>query len=108
MNLAATSVSLMLMALAARIMLLFLEVLLLGLAHGHWSLVARARFRTLRAGVSRQRIDAEVLFELAPEDLTALGVNSIGHRRKLLAAIAMLRAEPSATSERSASVAGPE
>ena len=56
-------------------------------------------------------IDPEVLFELTPEDLTALGVTSIGHRRKLLAAIAMLRAEPGATietSERSASVAGPE
>ena len=56
-------------------------------------------------------IDAEVLFELTPEDSTALGVTSIGHRRKLLAAIAMLRAEPGATietSERSASVVGPE
>ena len=56
-------------------------------------------------------IDAEVLFELTPEDLTGLGVTSIGHRRKLLAAIAMLRAEPGATietSERSASVVGPE
>jgi hypothetical protein len=42
-------------------------------------------------------IDAEVPFELTPEDLTALGVTSIGHRRKLLAAIAMLRAEPGTT-----------
>ena len=56
-------------------------------------------------------IDAEVLFELTPEDSTALGVTSIGHRRKLLAAIAVLRAEPGATietSERSAPFAGPE
>jgi hypothetical protein len=38
-------------------------------------------------------VDAEVLPELTPEDLIGLGVTSIGHRRKLLAAIAALRAE---------------
>jgi class 3 adenylate cyclase/predicted ATPase len=36
-------------------------------------------------------IDAEVLPELTGEDLIGLGVTSIGHRRKLLAAIAALR-----------------
>jgi hypothetical protein len=36
-------------------------------------------------------IDAAVLPELTGDDLTALGVTSIGHRRKLLAAIAALR-----------------
>src|SRR5499433_3052946 len=36
-------------------------------------------------------VDAEVLPELTAEDLIGLGVNSIGHRRKLLAAIAALR-----------------
>jgi class 3 adenylate cyclase/predicted ATPase len=36
-------------------------------------------------------IDGEILPELTAEDLTGLGVTSIGHRRKLLAAIAMLR-----------------
>jgi hypothetical protein len=36
-------------------------------------------------------IDATVLSELTAEDLTGLGVTSIGHRRKLLAAIAALR-----------------
>ena len=36
-------------------------------------------------------IDVEVLTELTADDLTGLGVNSIGHRRKLLAAIAALR-----------------
>jgi hypothetical protein len=36
-------------------------------------------------------IDGEVLPELTADDLTGLGVNSIGHRRKLLAAIAALR-----------------
>ncbi|SDJ85014.1 adenylate/guanylate cyclase [Bradyrhizobium sp. Rc2d] len=37
-------------------------------------------------------VDAEVLMELTAEDLVGLGVVSIGHRRKLLAAIAALRA----------------
>jgi class 3 adenylate cyclase len=36
-------------------------------------------------------VDAAVLPELTADDLTALGVASIGHRRKLLAAIAALR-----------------
>lgn len=36
-------------------------------------------------------IDPEVLPELTADDLIALGITSIGHRRKLLAAIAALR-----------------
>ena len=36
-------------------------------------------------------IDAEVLSRLTAEDLIALGVSSIGHRRKLLDAIALLQ-----------------
>jgi class 3 adenylate cyclase/tetratricopeptide (TPR) repeat protein len=36
-------------------------------------------------------IDAVVLPDLTPEDLTTLGVVSVGHRRRLLAAIAALR-----------------
>ncbi len=36
-------------------------------------------------------IDGAVLPELTAEDLTGLGITSIGHRRKLLAAIAALR-----------------
>jgi len=36
-------------------------------------------------------IDGEVLLELTADDLTGLGIVSIGHRRKLLAAIAALR-----------------
>ena len=41
-------------------------------------------------------VDADVLLELTAEDLSGLGVNSVGHRRKLLTAIAALRsaAEP--------------
>jgi class 3 adenylate cyclase len=38
-------------------------------------------------------VDAEVLPELTAEDLIGLGVTSIGHRRKLLAAIAALVAK---------------
>jgi class 3 adenylate cyclase/predicted ATPase len=38
-------------------------------------------------------IDAAVLPELTAEDLKDLGVNLVGHRRKLLAAIAALRSE---------------
>src|SRR5215831_19961579 len=45
----------------------------------------------------RSDVDTAVLPELTADDLTALGVTSIGHRRKLLAAIAALRpARPSA------------
>ena len=41
-------------------------------------------------------IDAEVLSELTADDLIGLGVKSIGHRRRLLAAIAALGSfEPS-------------
>src|SRR6516162_1537280 len=43
-------------------------------------------------------IDAEILPDLTAEDLTGLGVTSIGHRRKLLAAVAALREAPSAGS----------
>ena len=39
-------------------------------------------------------VDGEVLSELTADDLIGLGVNSIGHRRKLLAAIAARGAEP--------------
>ncbi len=38
-------------------------------------------------------VDADVLPELTGEDLIGLGVNSVGHRRKLLVAIAALGAE---------------
>ena len=57
-------------------------------------------------------VDAEVLPELTVDDLIGQGVTSIGHRRKLLAAIAALGTEPptggqSATSATSASTAAP-
>jgi class 3 adenylate cyclase/tetratricopeptide (TPR) repeat protein len=57
-------------------------------------------------------VDGEVLPELTADDFIGLGVTSIGHRRKLLAAIAALGTEPptgaqSATSATSASAAAP-
>jgi hypothetical protein len=39
-------------------------------------------------------IDAEILRELTADDLKDLGVKLVGHRRKLLAAIAALRPDP--------------
>src|SRR5271169_2308814 len=47
-------------------------------------------------------IDGEVLPELTADDLIGLGVSSIGHRRKLLAAIAALRSEAPPSVTRSA------
>jgi class 3 adenylate cyclase len=43
-------------------------------------------------------IDADLLGELTADELIALGIKSVGHRRKLLAAIATLKAEPSEAS----------
>ena len=48
-------------------------------------------------------IDAGVLPELTADDLKDLGVSLVGHRRKLLAAIAALRDEASPAESRSAS-----
>ena len=52
-------------------------------------------------------VDAEVLPELTAEDLIGLGVISIGHRRKLLAAIAALRQKPAPASEKTAPITSP-
>jgi class 3 adenylate cyclase len=41
---------------------------------------------------AKNSVDAEVLLELTAEDLKELGVEQVGHRRKILAAIAALRA----------------
>src|SRR5215469_10679329 len=52
-------------------------------------------------------VDAEVLPELTAEDLIGLGVTSIGHRRKLLAAIALLRERHGPTPETTGSATVP-
>jgi SAM domain (Sterile alpha motif) len=41
-------------------------------------------------------VDAKILAKLTAEDLTAIGVTSVGHRRSLLEAIAALGAGPAA------------
>src|SRR5215471_11091737 len=51
-------------------------------------------------------VDAEVLPELTAEDLIGLGVTSIGHRRKLLAAIAALGGKPAVDGART-TIEGP-
>ncbi len=43
------------------------------------------------ADFARNDVDGEVLLDLTPEDLVAIGVGSVGHRRKILAAIDKLR-----------------
>ena len=44
-------------------------------------------------------VEAEVLLRLTAEDLKDIGVSSVGHRRKLLEAIAELRERSSPTSD---------
>src|SRR5215470_5535233 len=44
---------------------------------------------------ARNAVDAEVVVELTADDLKDLGVEAVGHRRKLLAAIAALRRDRS-------------
>ena len=48
-------------------------------------------------------VDGEVLPELTADDLISIGVTSVGHRRKLLAAIAALGKEPPAVAQSAAS-----
>ena len=51
------------------------------------------------AAFAENHIDAETLKQLTADDLRELGVSSIGHRRKLLAAIGELNAVPSSALE---------
>jgi class 3 adenylate cyclase len=52
------------------------------------------------AGFRANDIDTDVLTELTEPDLERLGVASLGHRKKLLRAIASLREPSSAQAER--------
>ena len=52
-------------------------------------------------------VDPEVLPELTADDLIGLGVTSIGHRRKLLAAIAALRGDAAHAATEAAPAATP-
>ncbi len=51
-------------------------------------------------------VDGEVLSELTADDLISIGVTSVGHRRKLLAAIAALRSGTGAAPEPAAGSVG--
>ena len=50
-------------------------------------------------------VDGEVLPELTADDLISIGVSSVGHRRKLLAAIAALRSDAAPVATRVAPAA---
>ena len=65
-----------------------------GRHHGHRSLAAEPWPRTVRGCVPQNEIDETVLPGLTAEDLKELGVAALGHRRKLLDAIAALRSDP--------------
>src|SRR6516225_6267636 len=53
-------------------------------------------------------VDAEVLPSLTADDLIALGVTSVGHRRKLLDAVAALRGDVASVTEPAATVLSAE
>src|SRR5438067_7489956 len=57
-------------------------------------MAARPRARAIRARVREHHIDGEVLRRLTTQDLRELGIDSIGHRRRMLDAIAALPASP--------------
>jgi len=58
---------------------------------GEW--LRRLRLEQYERAFSENDVDVSVLPELTTEDLVGLGVTSIGHRRRLLGAIAALRDE---------------
>src|SRR5215472_15740126 len=49
------------------------------------------------ATFARNNVDGSILLELTAEDLASLGISSVGHRRRLLSAIAAFRDAPPAT-----------
>ena len=62
-----------------------------GRSYGHCGLAAEPRPREVRGCFRENDIDETVLPSLTAENLKELGVASLGHRRKLLDAIAALR-----------------
>jgi class 3 adenylate cyclase len=69
-----------------------------GRHHGHRGLAAEPCLGRYEAAFRDNEIDETVLPSLTAEDLKDLGVSIIGHRRKLLDAIAALRTDAAATS----------
>ena len=70
--------------------------------HGPRRLAAEPRLEQYEAAFRENDIDETVLPGLTAEDLKELGVASLGHRRKLLDAIAALRAGESAKTKATA------
>jgi class 3 adenylate cyclase len=68
----------------------------LGPCHGHRGLAAGLGFGRYEAAFRDNEIDETVLPSLTAEDLKDLGVSIVGHRRKLLDAIAALRTDAGA------------
>ena len=64
-----------------------------GSAAADAGLLLREEPRRLRTRIPRLQIDGKVLRQLTAEDLRDLGVASVGHRRRLLDAIAALRGD---------------
>ena len=61
---------------------------------GGW--LRRLGLEEYEAAFRENNIDGTILPSLTAEDLKELGVGSVGHRRKLLDAIARMRTEPGA------------
>jgi hypothetical protein len=55
---------------------------------------------------AENHIDGSILPELTADDLVALGINSVGHRRRLLSAIAVLRSEQLVAPQTTATTSG--
>ena len=66
-----------------------------GSHHGHCGLAADLGLGKYEAAFRENEIDETVLPSLTPEDLKELGVTALGHRLKLLDAIAALRSDAS-------------
>src|SRR5580693_2008100 len=75
---------------------------------GFSGLAAATGSSTYEAAFRDNEIDGEMLPKLTSDDLKEIGVVAIGHRRKLLEAIAALRIEPSAQTTASSQAAPAE
>ena len=75
--------------------MMYATPLTVGRRHGRCGLAAEPGPREVRGGIPRNEIDETVLPSLTHETLKELGVTAVGHRLKLLDAIAALRADAS-------------
>ena len=66
--------------------------------HGHRGLAARPRIGAIAPAFAQNDIGPDLLPSLTAEELKEIGIASLGHRRRLLEAIAALRPAPAADS----------